>query len=102
MSAFEPPQSVQTLLMDGPCGEQACMDGGAAGAPPDAPNFLPRWDRRGKGPCTYDVRKILGILDPPPPCPHFTQPISTVRPQNWPILEPPLPPSVWTSYVHGP
>ena len=36
-----------------------------------------------KGPCTYDVRKILGILDtPPPPRPHFTQPISTVRPQN--------------------
>ena len=35
-----------------------------------------------KGPCTYDVRKILGILDPPPPCPHFTQPISTVHLQN--------------------
>ena len=55
-----------------------------------------------KGPCTYDVHEIFGILDPPPPCPHFTQPISTVRPQNWPILEPPPPPSLWTSYVHGP
>ena len=28
---------------------------------------------------------------PPPPCPHFTQPISTVRPQNFPIHEPPSP-----------
>ena len=37
----------------------------------------------GKGPCTYDVREILGILDtPPPPCPHFTQPISTICLQN--------------------
>ena len=44
----------------------------------------------GKGPCTYDVHKIFGILDPPPPCPHFTQPISLICPQNWVILEPPL------------
>ena len=28
---------------------------------------------------------------PLPPCLHFTQPISTVHPQNWAILEPPLP-----------
>ena len=28
---------------------------------------------------------------PPPPCPHFTQPISIIRPQNWAILEPPSP-----------
>ena len=49
---------------------------------------------------SYDVRRILGILDFPPH-PHFTQPISTVRPQNWAILEPP-PPSVRTSYVYGP
>ena len=36
-----------------------------------------------------DVRKILGIFDPlPPPHLHFTQPISTLRPQNLSILEP--------------
>ena len=37
-----------------------------------------------------DVRKIFGVLDPSPPlCHAFTQPISTVLPQNWAILEPP-------------
>ena len=35
---------------------------------------------------------FLGSLDPPPPRLHFTQPISTIRPQNWAILETPLPP----------
>ena len=36
----------------------------------------------------YDVRKIFGILDPRPSplCLHFTQLISTVRPQNLPIF----------------
>ena len=46
--------------------------------------------------------KIFGILDPlPPPCPHFTQPIITVRPQNFDISKPP-PPSVRTSFMYGP
>ena len=46
-----------------------------------------------KGRYLNDVRKIFGILDPLPPlCHAFTQPISTVHPQNWAILEPPLPP----------
>ena len=50
-----------------------------------------------QGPSIYDVRKILGFFDPPSPLhPHFTQPISTVRPQNWAIPQPP-PPSVLTS-----
>ena len=41
------------------------------------------------GPSIYDVRKIFRILDPPSPlCPQFTQPISTVRPQNQPSLWP--------------
>ena len=35
----------------------------------------------------------MGFLDPPPPlCHAFTQPISLILPQNWAILEPPLPP----------
>ena len=47
---------------------------------------------RRKGPFTNDVRKILGFFDPlPPPCPHFTQPISTLRPQNVEISQPPPP-----------
>ena len=43
-----------------------------------------------KGPCKYDVRIIFGFLNPAPhpPCPHFTQPISTVCPQNLTILQP--------------
>ena len=32
--------------------------------------------------------QILEILDPP--CPHFTQPISTFHMENWQILETPL------------
>ena len=36
--------------------------------------------------------KFWGLLTPPPPRPHFTQPISTIRPQNLAFLEPPLPP----------
>ena len=36
-----------------------------------------------KGPYLNDVRKIFGFFDPPSPLhPHFTQLISTVRPQN--------------------
>ena len=37
----------------------------------------------------HGIRKFFGIVDSPRP--HFTQPISTVYPQNWPILEPPSP-----------
>ena len=41
-------------------------------------------------------RKFFTFLDPLPPlCHAFTQPISTVCPQNWAILEPPSPPRAW-------
>ena len=36
---------------------------------------------------------------PPPPCPHFMQPISTICPQNLAILEPPSPLSADVLYV---
>ena len=36
---------------------------------------------------------MFGIFDPSSPlCPHFTQPISPVRPQNEPLLQASLPP----------
>ena len=44
--------------------------------------FLRRETDLSSGPCTYDVCRTFGILDPPSPCPHFTQPISTGHPQN--------------------
>ena len=40
-----------------------------------------------KGASIYDVRKILGFLDPPPP---FVRILCTVCPQNWGIFCPPL------------
>ena len=56
-----------------------------------------------KGPSINDVTLIFHISGPPPPLLHaFTQPISTVRPENWAILEPPLPPSSVTSFMNGP
>ena len=56
-------------------------------------HFLVSWTRMRvhKGPCTYDVRKILEIFNTLPPHPQFTQPISTVCTQNWAILNPPSP-----------
>ena len=56
-----------------------------------------------KGPYIKDIRKIFRIFNPPSPLrPHFTQPISTICPQNLAILKPPLPPSVRTSFMYGP
>ena len=57
------------------------------------------------GPFIKDVCKIFGIFDPLlPPSPHFTQPISTVCPQNLEISQPPSPlrPPMWTSFMNGP
>ena len=49
-----------------------------------------------KGACTYDIRKILGFLDPLPPCPNFalTYSIEFTQPPLVRLLlaQPSLPP----------
>ena len=53
-------------------------------------------------PLSTSANITVFLIPPSPLCPHFTQPISTVCPQNLAILKPPLPPSVRTYFMEAP